>query len=214
MDILIVDDHQLFLEGISLLLKKLDNNVRIHNCNSSQSVLTLVSSKSAFDLIILDIGIPDIDGLTLFNMLRKKGILAPVVFVSATENIKTISNAIYLGASGVIPKQCNSKTLLDGLQSVLDGEVYIHEDFAPHVEQELDNIAKSRINGSKLTTRQYEVLRMMSNGSSNKDIARLLCISEATVKTHISIIFQSLNAANRLECVRKAESMGLIDVIN
>jgi len=212
MDILIVDDHQLFLEGFSLLLKKLDSNVSIHNCNSSQSVLTLISNRSAFDLIILDIGMPDIDGLTLFNMLRKQGILAPVVFVSATENIKTISNAIYLGASGVIPKQCDSKTLLDGLGKVLDGEVYIHEDFVPHVEHELDNISRSKSNGTKLTTRQLEVLRMMSNGSSNKDIARLLSISEATVKTHISIIFQSLDAGNRLECVRKAESMGLIDV--
>ena len=210
MDILVVDDHSLFLDGFCLLLNKLNNSVRITSFNTGQSALEVISQNNHFDLIILDLSIPDIDGISLFNKIRQKKILSPIVFVSATENINTIAHSMHIGASGFIPKNYDTNEMLSALNQVLSGEIYTPPELNSAINSEIDTINQLKEKFVSLTKRQKEVLQLISKGSSNKEIAEELSISEPTVKSHISIIFQTLAVSNRVECIRQAESTGII----
>ena len=210
MHILLVDDHKLFLDGFCLLLNKLNSSVNITACDSGKCALENIPKAGNFDLIILDLSIPDIDGISLLAKIRQLNILSPVVFVSATENINKIAQAMNAGASGFIPKHSDTGDMLQALEQIVAGEIYIPPDMAAEIKSELENIKDHTGNFKSLTQRQQEVLQLISKGSSNKEIADSLCISEPTVKSHISVIFQTLQVSNRVECIRQAESAGLI----
>ncbi|MDH5425144.1 MAG: response regulator transcription factor [Gammaproteobacteria bacterium] len=210
MDIFVVDDHQLFLDGFCLLLDKLNADTRITSCNNSQEGMKILSKNNNYDLIILDLSIPDIDGITLLKDIREKNILSPVVFVSASENINQIARAVLAGASGFIPKHSDTTVMIDALSEILSGNFYLPAALTPLIEKELDYLYKQADSVTALTKRQQQVLQSLSKGLSNKEIADLLSISEPTVKSHISIIFQTLNVKNRVECVREAEKVGII----
>lgn len=210
MDILIVDDHQLFLDGFCLLLKKLNDNVSINDFENAEDALEALNTSLNWDLIILDINLPDLDGIDVLREIRKKGLLVPVVFVSASENIYKIACTYHHGANGFIPKSSNTKSMLSALQSVIDGEIYFYPELKMVVENQLNEIQKYNGVSEKLTKRQLEVLTVMAKGASNKEISETLFISEPTVKSHISIIYQLFDVKKRIECIRKAEWLGLV----
>ena len=210
MNILIVDDHVLFLEGFRLLLDKLDQPLDVHACHSGRKALEQLSSKTRYDLIILDLAIPDVDGITLLKKIKSRRILSPIVFVSASENIKQIAQVLHFGASGFIPKNSSSDIMLDALRKVLAGNVYVPQPLISAINDEIKNLKAINCKLQELTPRQKEVLRLVSTGYANRDIAESLEISETTVKTHITVIFRTLNVGNRVECIREAERLGII----
>jgi len=210
MKILVVDDHKLFLDGFSLLLKKLNPDVSISAFEYGEQALQALKGLADCDLIILDIKLPDIDGVKILQAIRKQRILIPVVFVSATENVYKIACTYYHGANGFIPKSCSTQIMLSALQSVIDGEIYFYPDLKILIEREWDELSKHNDIGDKLTVRQFEVLKLMAKGASNKEISETLFISEPTVKSHISIIYQLFDVKKRVECIRKAEWFGLV----
>lgn len=210
MNILIVDDHKLFLDGFCLLLKKLNQHVSISAFESAEKALVRLAETSDWDLIILDITLPDLSGIDVLKIIREKGLLIPVVFVSATENSYKIACTYHHGANGFIPKSCDTQIMLTALQAVLDGEIYFYPDIKLIIENQLNELANNNELKEKLTARQLEVLTIMAKGASNKEIAEQLFISEPTVKSHISIIYQLFEVKKRVECIRKAEWLGLI----
>ncbi|MFK5915031.1 MAG: response regulator transcription factor [Woeseiaceae bacterium] len=210
MNIIIVDDHKLFSDGFCLLLKKLNQDVVISAFERGELALESLKGSSDWDLIILDINLPDIDGIKILQVIRKQGILIPIVFVSATENIYKISCTYYHGANGFIPKVSDTAVMLSALQSVVDGEIYFYPDLKISIEMQLSKLVKNYDVSEKLTNRQFEVLKIMAKGASNKEIAETLFISEPTVKSHISIIYQLFDVNKRVECIRKAEWFGLV----
>lgn len=210
MNIIIVDDHKLFSDGFCLLLNKLNHSVSINAFEYGEQALKALKSSSDWDLIILDINLPDINGVKILQAIRKQGILIPIVFVSATENIYKIACTYYHGANGFIPKASDTPVMLSALQSVVDGEIYFYPDLKISIEMQLSELAKNYDVSEKLTSRQFEVLKIMAKGASNKEIAETLFISEPTVKSHISIIYQLFDVNKRVECIRKAEWLGLV----
>ena len=188
MNIIIVDDHKLFSDGFCLLLKKLNHDVSISAFEHGEQALQALKGSSGWDLIILDINLPDIDGVKILQKIRKQGILVPVVFVSATENVYKIACTYYHGANGFIPKASDTQVMLSALQSVIDGEIYFYPDLKTSIDMQLNELSKNHDISDKLTNRQLEVLKIMAKGASNKEIAETLFISEPTVKSHISII--------------------------
>ena len=210
MNILIVDDHKLFLDGFCLLLKKLNHQVSISAFESAGKALQLLDDSSEWDLIILDITLPDLNGIDVLKTIREKKLLTPVVFVSATENIYKIACTYYLGANGFIPKACDTQVMLTALQTILDGEIYYYPELKLVIEKQLNELSVQDSIHKGLTARQLEVLKIMSQGASNKEIAEMLFISEPTVKSHISIIYQLFGVKKRVECIRKAELLGLV----
>ena len=216
MNILVADDHQLFLDGMRLILNKLDDSVSITESNSAEQAIEILESGETFDLILIDLSMPGMDGLSILQRMHARKVWLPLVVISAEEDIYTIKSALDSGALGFIPKAHSSQQMLDALSSILDGDIYIPEG----IEKQIDNLETRRppeeagnnhsLKTSGITRRQYDVLQLLAKGYSNKQIATCLFLTEHTVKAHISALFTTLQASNRTECVQIATRQGML----
>ena len=216
MQVLITDDHQLFLDGVRHILKKLDSNVEVTESTSAEHTIEILESGIAFDLILIDLSMPGMDGLSILQRMHERKVWLPLVVVSAEEDAYKIKSALDSGALGFVPKTHSSQQMLSALQVILNGEIYIPE----NIEKQI-NILEARrplvktqnnvsLKSSGITKRQYDVLQLMAKGYSNKQIATSLFLTEHTVKSHISALFTAMNACNRTECVQNAQQQNTI----
>lgn len=200
MDILIVDDHMLFAEGLKYLLESLKEDTNIHYSVDSESALQHIIEKGIPDLILLDVNLPGMNGYALLQKLQQLNVWSPVLMISATEAPSAMGIALAKGASGFISKSSNSSDLLFAIKTVLGGDVYM-----PRYENKKKAGFQVRV-----TTRQQEILHLLSQGMLNKQIADELCISANTVKAHLHEIFRMLNVSNRTAAVQNAYEKGLL----
>jgi two-component system nitrate/nitrite response regulator NarL len=212
MKILVVDDHPVLRGGLSALLMQLANDVIVLQAGNAEEGLALVAHAPDLDLVLLDIVMPGIDGLHAiaeFGRLRPE---LPVAVLSSSENPKDVRDALAQGALGYIPKSANQHTLLAAIRLVMNGELYV----PPLMLEEADTSQSMQFrtpdNAAKaiLTDRQIAVLRLISQGQSNKEIAFELSLSEKTVKAHITAIFKVLNVVNRTQAASAGRDNGLI----
>lgn len=203
MDILLIDDHPLFRAGIATVIDDLDAPVRIIEAGSCEQALGLLERGVEFSLILLDLHLPGMDGMTGLSKLRDSSPATPVVVLSATEDSRRIRQAIGAGAKGYIPKSASRQIILSALRLVLAGGVYLPQSI-------LESPAPVATAG-ELTTRQREVLRWLARGKSNKEIADTLGMAENTVRVHVAAILKYLDVKNRAEAVFAALSRGLVD---
>ncbi len=203
MKILLVDDHTLFRDGLKLVLQKIADDVLISECGTCAEAYEIIKKKGGFDLILLDIGLPVISGLDGLQEFRKLDPSAPIVFLSGSDDQNLIRKALDLGVMGYIPKTLDSEVMLQAIHLILKGGRYIPDNIL------LDS---GRENHSKfaLTSRQGEILTLISQGKSNKEIAKALGIADNTVRVHISAVFQILKVNNRTEAAFTALQEGLI----
>lgn len=216
MKILVADDHQLFIDGMRHILVKLDDVVEITESTRAGPAIEILESGQEFDLILIDLSMPGMDGMSILQRMRERRVWLPLIIISAEENARIIKAALDTGALGFIPKSHSSQQMLSALQCVLDGDIYIPEE----IEKRIDNLGTRRppveagineaLKASGITKRQYEVLLLLARGYSNKQIATTLFLTEHTIKAHISALFATLNAGNRTECVQRAERQGLL----
>jgi len=206
MRILICDDHALFRDGLRLVLERLEPAAELVESSDSQGALDLVAADDGFDLVLLDLNMPGMDGLTALRRLRGDHPAVPVVIVSASENPREVRAALDAGASGFIPKSSKSSVLLSALRLVLDGGIYVPP-VALDATPDLD--ARRSDRAGELTPRQLEVLSLMARGLTNREICGVLGIAEGTVKTHIAAIFEALEVTNRTEAAVAMRDLGL-----
>lgn len=206
MKILVIDDHPLFVEGISLVLKRLTGPVAITKTDSAQGAVDQLELDADFDLILLDLNMPGMDGLSLLKRFKVDELCIPVVIVSSEEKGQMIQQAFDWGAMGYIPKSHSANEILMAINSILEGELYVPQ----RVQALLDRLPVKQIAQSGISNKQYEVLELLASGYSNEQIATVLHRTEHTVKSHVSALFQILGAKNRTECVKIAEKRGLI----
>ena len=196
MKILIVDDHDLFAEGLKLLIENLTHDVEISLSTRYETGLQSFVPSRPFDLILLDYRLPDAPFNSIENFCTHVG-HCPVVVISSEDSRETIRMAINAGASGYIPKSSSKEVLLGALEHVLNGGTFVPtqvlEDFDPK-KTENENI-------STLTQQQKKVLSYIVKGVSNKVIANHLDIAEGTVKAHLHKVYKMLGVKNRTEAV-------------
>lgn len=197
MRVLIVDDHQLFIDGLKHIVKLLDEDTEILEANSAEQAEKFLASETQLDLVLLDLHMPGLNGKTVIRHQREQETFLPIVIISGDDNPNTIRSVIDEGAIGFIPKHYSGKRLLKALQVVLNGDIYI-----PSVSNESI--------GAGITRRQLEVLNLMAEGYSNKQISGLLYLTENTIKSHVSALFREFDAVNRTECVKIARENGVI----
>lgn len=213
-NILIVDDHRLFAEGLSRLLETLTQAVVLRQCYSAQQAIQLLdSSNTKYDLLLIDLLMPGIDGIGLLHAISERHISTPVAVISSTDDTKTINQLMTNGAIGFIPKSVSSDVMLSAVATLLRGDIYLPD----HLWSQLDFLDSGEFMASELADpghalgeRQIEVLRLMADGNTNKQISTILAISEATVKYHIGILFRTLGVNNRTTCIHAAKSRHLI----
>jgi len=217
--LLVIEDHTLVREGLVQTLRRLDKRVRVVEAPDCDLALARILHEKDhdFDLALLDLGLPGTDGLTCLAVLRNLYPSMPVVIVSAYDDPHTVSRALKNGASGFVPKSYSSEDLIDALREVLDGQIFTPDRIRPP-KREIDvplplplqygEVTRAAQFG--LTGRQTEILRMIRNGKSNREIAEHLDITEGTVKTHISGVYRALGVNSRTQALLAIEKYKII----
>lgn len=210
MKILLVDDHPMVLEGMKALLRQLDDNVEVVTAQTGHSALELMSAQPSPSLTLLDITLPDMDGFVALRICREHHPLTPVVVLSASDRQADMQRALDEGAAGFIPKASPPAVVLSALRLVLAGGVYVPKELvtgtqpSPHGDALTVPVASAQT-APQLTPRQGDVLRLLMDGRSNKDIGRSLGCCESTVKAHVTRVLRALGVANRTQAARAAE---------
>lgn len=211
MNILIIDDHPLVAEGMVSLLTALGEDVRATVVTDGVSGVDKALELKP-DLILLDLHMPGMGGLDALKVLGEKLPATSVVIVSASLEKSDMQTAMRLGAMGFIPKSASSELMLQALKLVLSGGVYIPPqmlDLGKRGHSHASSQSSQQLR-SALTPRQLEVLKLLSEGKVNKEIARILDCAETTVKAHVTAVFKELGARNRTEAVVNAQKLGLL----
>lgn len=200
MHIVLCDDHTLVVEGFTLLLQALQPGLRVSCHARAETLLGEAPRWTDVTLVLLDLALPDSEGLQALTRLRQLREDVPVVVLSGVDQRERMLQCIEAGAMGFIPKSVDSRTLEAALQHVLSGGIYLPAG-AP--------ATAARAPGVQLTPRQWEILAAVLQGKSIKRIALDLDISIATTKTHVSAVLRALNVTNRTEAIVKAAQLGL-----
>jgi DNA-binding NarL/FixJ family response regulator len=201
--VLIIDDHPLVRDGLRSVIAVTFDGCEIFEAAGLDDALATLEKQSNFDLILLDLNIPDVKRLDGLRLLRNRYPILPVVMVSGAFDRAIEREALSAGAAGFIPKSMKRSAIVDALHRVVSGEIYLPETMgegtAPSAEE--DDIAR-RIDS--LTPQQKTVLGHLVNGRLNKQIAHDLNVSMTTIKAHVSAILQKLGVLSRTQAVIKA----------
>lgn len=214
MRILHLDDHQLFTEGLKAVLERTWPGARVHCCTRVEDALAILSDDDHWDVLLADMHMPGLDGMAFLRSLAERGIMVPVLLMSALDDPFVVREAMALGALGFVPKQFSTDEIVAAIEEFVAQGLFVPEELAQQLarlpEQAPDSAVERARARYALSDRQMEVLTLMSEGYANRDIAQVLHVSENTVKTHVKVLFQSLAVSSRIECVREAERAGLL----
>lgn len=218
MKILLVDDHQLFLDGFcSVLELQVDllnsDNLNIIKASTVDEALELISQFKDIDLALVDLSMPTTSGINFIDKVNMLNDVFPIAVLSASEDIVQIRKVLSLGVLGFIPKAYGIKECCHALNHIMSGNIYLPETIQRSIEL-LDAAQESSqeiIYKYEITSRQLEIIKLLAKGLSNLQIAKNLYISGHTVKSHLKEIFQKLQCSNRINCINKAKLLGIID---
>jgi len=205
----IIDDHQLFLHGLKLTLENNNNEVLVFD---NPVVALMQIEQLQPDIIFMDLCMPEMDGIDMIDELARRQILAPVIILSACQDYKEVVIALRKGAMGFVPKSYSPQDMLIGLETVLMGDVFIPIEIEAQLEQ-LALQEKKNKERYQLSERQMEILSLIHDGKTNREIALLLSISPDTVKFHQKGIYQILEVSgvnSRTKAIEKALKIGLL----
>lgn len=203
--LLLVEDHPVYSDGLSLILSQMCQQLELESASSASEAKSLLLKRDDFDLILLDLGLPDGGGISVLKFLAEHRIFVPAVVLSASEEVIDVQRSIQAGASGFISKASSTQEIIAGLEQVLNGELCLPV-FAANA-----NLVLNPEEIPSLTPRQLDVLTLVCEGLPNKRICQRLNLTEHTVKTHMKTIFSALDVHNRTECAKVAIKLGLVE---
>lgn len=195
--LLVVDDHALVREGLVQALRRLPRVTAIEEASDAESALEKFASLGAFDLVLLDLMLPGISGLSLLGVLKKRYPSTRVVVVSALDSPDVVNRARTAGAAGFVCKARPAVELVETVATVL-------EDVGGQVSSGKEDDQAGRLLAYQdygLTAAQCRVLDLLIKGKSNREIAECLGLTEGTVKVHVTAILKGLNVSNRTQAL-------------
>ncbi|MGD0963532.1 MAG: response regulator transcription factor [Candidatus Acidiferrales bacterium] len=210
--ILVADDHAIFRDGLRKLLEGADDVEIIGEaCNGVECTKMLAKLKP--DILLLDLRMPEKDGLAVLEEVNFDTLGTRVIVLTAAEDDRDVVRAMRLGARGVVLKQSASDLLLKSIRKVADGEIWLDNRMTAEV---IDAFKKSAEAGQRrekplLSDREKEIVQLVAQGFRNREIGEKLFISEQTVKNHLHNIFDKLGVSDRLELALYAIHHRLID---
>ena len=204
--VLAVDDHPVVRKGLKQIFDQTDDIKVISEAWDSTSALKKVSENNQIDLILLDIEMPDTNGLTTLRRLRE---IAPtskvLIFSMHSEEVYAI-NCVKAGAMGFLHKSSSSEQIIEAVRRVMSGGIYLSESLAQRLTEQGSNRHVHR-SYKRLSSREIEVLKLICSGKKNKDIAEELDINEKTVSTYKARLFNKLGVSNVIELINCTQSM-------
>lgn len=195
----LVDDHALFRMGLAELLER-DKSIRVAGiAGSSDEARALY--ETAPDVVLMDLHMPQVDGITLLTRLRQEGFNVPTIMLTVSEAQEDMAQALRAGARGYLLKNATLEELIDAIRRVAEGETVVARVMTAKLVNLLTPPQLPQQGGplSQLTSREREILTFLSRGKSNKAIAHALDISHDTVKLHVRHILSKLHLSSRVE---------------
>ncbi len=220
MKILIADDHELFLKGLELILEDLDDAPELVLAHNYTDIFKIIEQDKDFQLILTDLAMPGSNWFDAIKKIHETLPETPIIILSAMFDKEIVQKTIEIGAAGYIPKTSSNAIILSAVKLVLSGGAYIPPELLNNslknefsvlkqVEQ-LDHNTGSSEATKNLTPRQIDVIQLIADGYSNKNIAYKLGLTEGTVKLHVTAILKILNVYNRTAAVMEATRLGII----
>lgn len=210
-NILLADDHRMVREGLKQLLET-DSEINVvAEAGDGYECLNL-TNKTKPDIVLLDINMPNMDGIQVLNIKKQQKMLCKVIVLTIHNEIEYLVKALEIGCDGFILKDSDFDTLKKAIFSVYSGETYIEPSLMPLLNSSLAerDVLKEKV--SDLTRREMEVLKMIASGAFNKEIALTLNISERTVKNHVSNIFKKIGVSDRTQAAVFAIKNNIISI--
>ena len=207
--LLMADDHPLYRDALrGALNQHLDDINILESCDMEQTI-ALLNESDDLDLLLLDLHMPG--SLDLFGLIHIRKLFPelPVAVVSGSEDKEIVNKVMNAGALGFIPKTTPASTIAEAVESILEGDIWIPENFLGDTNQQDNEFAILADKVATLTPSQYKVLCLMRDGLLNKQIGYNLGIAEKTVKTHVTSIFRKLDINNRTQAVLIATQLQL-----
>jgi two-component system, NarL family, response regulator LiaR len=203
--ILITDDHSVVRQGLRMFLQ-LDDEIEIVGEAANGAEAVSMARELQPDVVLMDLLMPVMDGLTAIGEIRRDLPGIEVVALTSVLEDASVVGAIRAGAIGYLLKDTNADELRRAVKAAAEGQVQLSPDAAARLMREV----RTPDSQDALTERETDVLRLLADGQSNKEIARSLSIGEKTVKTHVSSILAKLNVQSRTQAVLQAMRSGLI----
>ncbi|MCB2196561.1 MAG: response regulator transcription factor [Bacteroidetes bacterium] len=200
-NIVLVDDHQMFRDGVKSVLSDEENIEITGEVGSGKDLYELLEHITP-DLIITDISMPDISGIEVAKYVTEKYPGIKILILSMHSNEEFITKALSVGANGYLPKDTSMTELLKAINTIYKGDNYFNKSISDTILNSLMN--KPKEENKSLTKREKEIINLVVDGLSNKEIADKLCISIRTVDSHKNNIMQKLNLKSSVELVKYA----------
>ena len=206
--ILVIDDHPMFRDALRVAVGKAFPDAQFEEGRNIDEALVALERHSTFDLALLDLKIPGVQGFDGLLRLRKLYPRLPVLVISGLEDNSVISKVLSFGAAGFVPKSVGRESLEAAIKTVLDGSVYIPDSYTPASPDEAHDIDNELIKKiSSLTPQQFRVLQMLRKGLLNKQIAEEMNVGARTIKAHVSEILRKLDVHSRTQAVIEASKV-------
>ena len=215
MRILIVDDHAVVRRGLSYVVNEGFPDADIVEADGAATALEIMCDASV-DLALVDVRMPDLDGLELLRAIKAEWPDVPVIMLSTYENAPYVRRALADGATGYLLKDATPEDLTQAIHVAISGGGNV---LSPRVIQTLfedvESTGESAFGQGKprpeysLTRREHEILALLAEGRSNRSIAQYLYVSEKTVKAHLASIFRKLGVTNRTQAAMMAAQIGV-----
>ena len=212
--VLMADDHVIFRQGVRKLLEEEDDiSIVGEAANGNECVLMMAKVKP--DILLLDLNMPDKDGLTVLEELNFDSLPTQVIVLTATEDDREAVRAMRLGARGIVLKQSASDLLVKSIRRVYGGEIWLDNRITAEVIKAFAKSSDGEARRDKplLSDRESQIMRLVAQGQRNKEIGQNLFISEQTVKNHVHNIFDKLGVSDRLELALYAIHHHLIETV-
>jgi two-component system NarL family response regulator len=201
--VLIADDHSVVREGLASLIGRRPDMTVIAEATNGREAVDIWKERRP-NVTLLDLRMPELDGVGAIREIRAEDENARIVVLTTFDGDEDIFRAIQAGAKGYLLKDVPREALMDCIRRVNAGETCIPVHLAAKLAQ--------RVSGEALSAREIDVLNLMAQGKSNKEIGSALFISEGTVKSHVKGIFAKMNVISRTEAVANATRRGLIQL--
>lgn len=198
-EIIIADDHMMIREGLKQLLE-LDGTMKvIAEANDGEECLNLLNKKIHPDILLLDINMPKKNGIEVLEYIKQNKIPVKVLILTVHNEVEYLLKAVDIGIDGYLLKDFSYDELKEAIDVIISGNTYIQPSLLPALNESMEDYALDKEKIECLTKRELDVLRLISEGCSNKKISDELTISERTVKNHISHIFRKIDVEDRTQ---------------
>lgn len=198
-EIIIADDHMMIREGLKQLLE-LDGTMKvIAEANDGEECLNLLNKKIHPDILLLDINMPKKNGIEVLEYIKQNKIPVKILILTVHNEVEYLLKAVDIGIDGYLLKDSSYDELKEAIDVVISGNTYIQPSLLPALNESMEDYALDKEKIECLTKRELDVLRLISEGCSNKKISDELTISERTVKNHISHIFRKIDVEDRTQ---------------